>query len=116
MDSQSKWVAGLAFEIDGSVQRLPGSADTGVRIKHGQLYPVKMRFDFPQNRWTATIGTNSLPSVPISPANPAVGLSQMNIDWFCGDGLWGDNRLVFDNLKVATFAATRNELRRPIRL
>lgn len=76
--------------------------NTGCEFVRGKPYPIKVRFDFPANQWSAMIGTNVLPAQPITMKGLPLNLGNMVITWWNGKGQAGsgDNRLIFDDLTV----------------
>ena len=111
-NGQGRQMAGLGFANGnrGIWQRLEDNStpDTGLRFERGRIYDVKVRFNFVDNSWSAVIGTNVLPSRPITTGGLALSLGSMSTWWwgyrgqapFVGGPVSGDNRIIFDDLLV----------------
>lgn len=78
--------------------------NVGCQFERGRLCPVKVRFDFSGNQWSATVGTNVLPAQPITMKGLQLNLDAVVVTWWGtkapGENVSGDNRLIFDDLTV----------------
>ena len=118
-NSQGRLLGGLLFLNGPQVvrRRLEDNStpDTGVGFARGQTYPVSVRWDFANNLWTATVGTNTLPPLPITTNGLALTLGVMNVSWwghvsqapFPGGPVAGDNQMIFDDLTFTASAPNR---------
>lgn len=107
-NSQGRLLGGLLFCNDtrGIRRRQEDNSlmNTDSEFMRERLHAVKVRFDFPGNQWSATVGTNVLSAQPISAKGMQLNLGTMFVTWWTGNGqretITGDNRLIFDDLTV----------------
>jgi hypothetical protein len=81
---------------------------TPLTFKAGEVIAVTLRLDLEKNRWSATIGANSLPPVPVALDNRPANLGGMAVTWrslakhaVIAGPVSGDNVLAFDDFVVS---------------
>lgn len=106
-NSNTNLLAAVVFDNtpdDFGIWRADGDGffDTGVSFEHNKLYKLRIRIDFAENTWTATVDNTPLfAATPFSNSGAKLDLGDISVEWEISDiNNPGDNWILFDDWSV----------------